>query len=60
MAQVEISSDRSQSVDFVVEGANHLDLLYGKTADELIHPLLIRAIRQAWAGWRYPKDREAA
>jgi hypothetical protein len=60
LARVEISSERSQSVDFVVEGANHLDLLYGKAAEELIYPLLIRVIRQAWAGWRYPKERQAA
>ena len=58
--RVEISPERSQSIDFVVEGANHLDLLYGKAAEELIHPLLIRAIRQAWSGWRYPKERQAA
>ena len=60
LPRVEISPERSQSVDFIVEGANHLDLLYGKAAEELIHPLLIRAIRQAWGGWRYPKEREAA
>ncbi len=60
LARVEISTERSQSVDFVVEGANHLDLLYGKAAVELIHPLLIRAIRQVWAGWRYPKERRQA
>jgi len=60
LPRVEILPERSQSVDFIVEGANHLDLLYGKAAEELIHPLLIRAIRQAWAGWRYPKEREAA
>jgi pimeloyl-ACP methyl ester carboxylesterase len=59
LARVELSTERSQSVDFVVEGANHLDLLYGKVAERLIHPLLIRAIRQAWAGWSYPKDLEA-
>jgi hypothetical protein len=60
LARVELSTERSQSVDFVVEGANHLDLLYGKSAEELIHPLLVRAIRQAWAGWNYPEDQEAA
>jgi pimeloyl-ACP methyl ester carboxylesterase len=60
LARIEISTERSQSVDFVIEGANHLDLLYGKAADELVHPLLVRAIRQAWAGWRYPKEQEAA
>jgi len=52
--RVEITSDRSQLVDFVIEGVNHLDLLYGERAEKLIHPLIIRAVRQAWAGWTYP------
>ena len=60
LARVEVTTERSQSVDFVIEGANHLDLLYGKAAEELVYPLLVRAIRQAWAGWSYPKEREAA
>jgi pimeloyl-ACP methyl ester carboxylesterase len=60
LSQVEISTERSQAFDFVIEGANHLDLLYGKKAGEVIHPLLIRAIRKVWADWAYPKDREAA
>ena len=60
LAAIEIQPERSQSVDFVVEGANHLDLLYGKAADELIHPLLFRVIRQTWAGWSYPEESEAA
>jgi pimeloyl-ACP methyl ester carboxylesterase len=60
VARIEIPTERSQSVDFVVEGANHLDLLYGKTAEGLIQPLLTRAIRQAWSGWSYPGECEAA
>ncbi len=60
LARIEISTERSQSADFVVEGTNHLDLLYGRTAESLIHPLLIRTIRQAWAGWSYPGEREVA
>jgi pimeloyl-ACP methyl ester carboxylesterase len=60
LRRIEISTDRSQAVDFVVEGANHLDLLYGKKAEEVVHPLLFRVIRQAWAGWAYPNERQAA
>jgi hypothetical protein len=60
LSQIEISPERSQSVDFVVEGANHLDLLYGQKAEEVVYPLLIRAIRQVWSGWTYPKEQEAA
>jgi pimeloyl-ACP methyl ester carboxylesterase len=59
LARIDLSTERGQSVDFIVEGANHLDLLYGSAAAELIQPLLIRAIRQTWAGWSYPRDREA-
>jgi hypothetical protein len=60
LSQVAISTERSQSFDFVVEGANHLDLLYGKKAEEVVLPLIVRAIRQVWAGWGYPKSRQAA
>jgi len=60
LSQVAISTERSQSFDFVVEGANHLDLLYGKKAERVVLPLIIRAIRQVWAGWGYPKRRQAA
>jgi pimeloyl-ACP methyl ester carboxylesterase len=60
LSQVAISTERSQSFDFVVEGANHLDLLYGKKAEEMVLPLIIRAIRQIWAGWGYPKEQQAA
>ena len=60
LSQVAISTERSQSFDFVVEGANHLDLLYGKKAEQVVLPLIIRAIRQVWAGWGYPKKQQAA
>lgn len=59
LARIEISTERSQSVDFIVDGANHLDLLYGKAAEERVRPLLVRAIRQVWAGWSYPDDGQA-
>jgi pimeloyl-ACP methyl ester carboxylesterase len=60
LSQVAISTERSQSFDFVVEGANHLDLLYGKKAEQVVLPLIIRAIRQVWAGWGYPKEQQVA
>lgn len=60
LAKFEVSPERSQLVDFVVEGANHIDLLYGKSAEELIQPLLFRAVQQAWAGWTYPQKKIAA
>jgi hypothetical protein len=53
VSKVEISTERSQLIDFVIEGANHIDLLYGETAEKMIQPLIIRCIRQAWAGWKY-------
>ena len=60
LAKIELTPERSQVVDFVVEGANHIDLLYGKSAKELIQPLLVRAVQQAWAGWTYPTKKIAA
>lgn len=60
LSQVDISTERSQLIDFVIEGTNHLDLLYGATAEKFIQPLVIRAIRQAWAGWTYPGKVRAA
>ena len=53
---MEISTERSQLTDFVFDGVNHLDLLYGSTAEKIIQPLIIRAVRQAWAGWKYSKQ----
>lgn len=56
LSRVEISTERSQLTDFVFDGVNHLDLLYGSTAEKIIQPLIIRAVRQAWAGWKYSKQ----
>ena len=53
--KIEISSRRSQVVDFVIEGANHLDLLYGKLAEEIVKPLLMKIVEQAWDNWTYEK-----
>ncbi|MEW5735803.1 MAG: alpha/beta fold hydrolase [Thermodesulfobacteriota bacterium] len=51
--RIEISSERSQVTDFVIEGANHIDLLYGKVAREVISPLVRRIVHTAWGGWTY-------
>ena len=51
--KIEISSRRSQVIDFVVEGANHLDLLYGKLAEEIVNPLLMKIITEVWGDWSY-------
>ncbi len=58
VSKVEISRERSQLIDFVIEGTNHLDLLYGETAEKMIQPLIIRCIRQAWSGWNYESREE--
>lgn len=51
--KIEISSRRSQVIDFVIEGANHLDLLYGKLAEEIVTPLLMKIINETWGNWSY-------
>ncbi|MBW1894746.1 MAG: alpha/beta fold hydrolase, partial [Deltaproteobacteria bacterium] len=53
LKKVKISDERSQLIDFVIEGANHLDLLYGKTAVELVYPLLNKIVEKVWGGWSY-------
>lgn len=53
LKHITITPERSQLIDFVVEGASHLDLLYGKAADELVKPLLIQIIEKVWGDWSY-------
>ncbi len=53
LRDVEILSEQSQLIDFVIEGANHLDLLYGKKAQELVHPLLEKIVQKVWSDWSY-------
>ena len=52
-AKIEISTRKSQVVDFVIEGANHLDLLYGKLAEEIVKPLVMQIIERSWGDWSY-------
>ena len=53
LKRITIASEPSQLIDFVVEGANHLDLLYGKAADEIVKPLLMQTIESVWGDWSY-------
>ncbi|MBW2220189.1 MAG: hypothetical protein JRF40_11960, partial [Deltaproteobacteria bacterium] len=53
LKKVKISDEKSQLIDFVIEGANHLDLLYGKTAVELVYPLLNKIVEKVWGSWSY-------
>ncbi|MBA3009873.1 MAG: alpha/beta fold hydrolase [Proteobacteria bacterium] len=53
LKKVTILPEQSQLIDFVIEGANHLDLLYGKKAKELVHPLLEQIIETVWSDWSY-------
>jgi pimeloyl-ACP methyl ester carboxylesterase len=58
-AKIEISSRKSQVIDFVIEGANHLDLLYGKLAEEIVNPLIMKIIESSWDNWSYEDIEEA-
>lgn len=53
LKKVEILPEQSQLIDFVIEGANHLDLLYGNKARELVYPLFEKIIKNSWANWSY-------
>ncbi|MDM8536762.1 alpha/beta fold hydrolase [Desulfobacterales bacterium HSG17] len=53
LKKVEILPEQSQLIDFVIKGANHLDLLYGKKAQELIYPLFEQIIEKVWGNWSY-------
>jgi hypothetical protein len=53
LKHITITPEKSQLIDFVVEGANHLDLLYGTAADEVVKPLLMQIIENVWGDWSY-------
>lgn len=53
LKRVNITGERSQVIDFVVEGANHLDLLYGAIADAIVTPLLSQIVDKIWSNWSY-------
>ncbi|MCD6586622.1 MAG: alpha/beta fold hydrolase [Desulfobacteraceae bacterium] len=58
VAKIEISPRKSQVVDFVIEGANHLDLLYGKLAEKIVKPLVMQIIEASWDNWSYEDIQE--
>ncbi len=53
LRKVTILPEQSQVIDFIIEGANHLDLLYGKKAQEFIYPLFEQIIENIWSDWSY-------
>lgn len=53
LKKVEILPEQSQVIDFVIEGASHLDLLYGKKAKELVYPLFEKIVDAVWSDWSY-------
>ncbi len=58
LRKIRITAEPSQLIDFVVEGANHLDLLYGQVADEIVTPLLMQIIKNVWGDWTYDSSSE--
>ncbi len=55
LKKVEILPEKSQLIDFIIADTKHLDFLYGKMANEIIQPLIIRIINQVWGEWTYEK-----
>ncbi len=58
LRKINITAEPSQLVDFVIEGANHLDLLYGRLADQLVTPLIGQIIETVWGNWSYEHSHE--
>ncbi|MBF0258874.1 MAG: alpha/beta fold hydrolase [Desulfamplus sp.] len=56
LKKVEITDEKSQLIDFVIEGASHIDLLYGKIAREILYPLYEQIIETVWGGWTYEQS----
>ena len=59
LKKVEILPEQSQLIDFVIEGANHIDLLYGKQAQNLVYPLIEKIIENVWGDWSYDSHASA-
>ncbi|MBW1990081.1 MAG: alpha/beta fold hydrolase [Deltaproteobacteria bacterium] len=53
LKKIEITGEPDQAVDFIIHGANHLDLLYGTVNTEIVQPLLRRIVHQVWGDWTY-------
>jgi pimeloyl-ACP methyl ester carboxylesterase len=58
LRRINITAEPSQLVDFVIEGANHLDLLYGSVADQMVTPLIGQIIETVWGDWSYAHSHE--
>ena len=55
LKKVKIIPEQSQHIDFIIEGANHLDMLYGKVADQIVTPLIMQIIEKVWGDWSYTR-----
>lgn len=53
LKQVKIDQEESQLIDFVIQGAGHIDLLYGKAAVDFVQPLYEQIIETIWGEWTY-------
>jgi len=53
LKKINLPEEKSLLVDFIIEGANHLDLLYGKAAGDYIYPILMQVIEKVWGNWSY-------
>ncbi|SLM30199.1 conserved hypothetical protein [Desulfamplus magnetovallimortis] len=56
LKKVEIVQEKSQLIDFVIEGAGHIDLLYGRSAIDIIYPLYEQIIETIWGDWTYDQS----
>ncbi len=56
LKKIEIVSEPGQVIDFVVEGANHLDLLYGDKARDIVQPVIEKIIDAVWSDWSYNRN----
>ncbi|MBS3758068.1 MAG: alpha/beta fold hydrolase [Desulfobacterales bacterium] len=58
--RIDIPEKQSQVIDFIIENANHLDLLYGRVAEEIVYPLLLKIVEQVWGDWSYEQEADSA
>lgn len=56
LKQVQIDPEESQLIDFIIEGAGHIDLLYGKAAIDFVYPLYEQIIETIWGNWTYDRS----
>lgn len=53
LKKIDIPQEESLLIDFVIDGANHIDLLYGKAAREYINPIIMQIVEKVWGDWTY-------